>query len=116
MTVHKNNIINILAWIFNLTLIGVCLAPIGEHVPKPFERSDLLYHAASYSLGTGLFLASQKYCPFKVMIALITQGIAIEFIQPYFGRFFEYFDIGANVLGVLLAFTVYKFVMKPSPR
>lgn len=91
-----------LPWLLNLGLIVVCLAPIGAQIPQPFERSDLFYHALSFLI-VGLAYTVILYPPKFVIPFLFLEGVAIEFIQPYFNRFFEKWDILANGLGLVLA-------------
>lgn len=106
--------IKILAIISNLALITVCLIPIPKGLPTPFSRTDLVVHFMSYLIVTSLFLLSYKKT--KLVIALLTlQGILIEIIQPFVNRYFEWFDIGANTLGVIGAFFVYIAIVKVFP-
>lgn len=107
--------LSILTWIINLAVITACLAPISQQIPSPFTRSDLFYHASSYLALTFLYLLSDNQVK-KVVPLLLIQGIAIEFIQPYFGRFFEFYDILANSLGVLFGFLFFKFSQRYFPK
>lgn len=96
-----------LPWLMNLGLLVVCFAPIGPQIPQPFERSDLMYHALSFMM-VGLAYTTLLYRPIVILPLLFLEGIAIEFIQPYFGRFFEGWDILANGLGLLVAWMLTK--------
>lgn len=102
-------------WLLNLGLIILCLAPIGNQVPQPFKRSDLFYHALAYIIVSLAFYATQ-YSAKRVFPILFLQGITIEFIQPYFGRFFEGLDIVANGLGVVLGFGLAQLLFKFYPE
>jgi len=48
-----------------------------------------------------------------VLIVCILFGILLEFIQLWFypNRFFEYLDIIANIIGCILGYMVYKFII-----
>ena len=63
-------------------------------------------HAGTYFVVMAYF--SQLYAPlrkrFVIAAALIALGVAIEFIQPYVNRQFDWFDALANCVGVLAAF------------
>jgi VanZ family protein len=96
------------AWLLNITILVLSLAPIGEQIPKPLERSDLIYHGIAYALICLLFLFSYKNKKIMVTTSLIAQGVAIEFLQPYFMRHFEYLDMAANSLGVAVGLILFQ--------
>ena len=81
--------------------------PIEQTIPTPFTRSDLIFHALAYCGVTILFFLG-KFPRLKIALYLLIQGILIEIIQPYFSRHFEFYDILANSLGVLLAIIFFK--------
>lgn len=91
----------------NLLLWFLCLAPVEEYDPAPFSRSDLFYHGVAYAFVTYFFFFNQRVKASMIMLLMVIQGIAIEFIQPYFDRHFELLDILANCLGAILAFGLY---------
>ena len=72
----------------------------------PLGGSDKLWHAGSYFVLMAYF--SQIYWRVSerllIAAALIALGVAIEFIQPYVNREFDWFDALANGVGVLVAF------------
>lgn len=109
--------LKILAWLGNMALWIVCLAPIPAKLPSPISRSDLFYHGLSYTL-MGLLFMSAYAKNWKnqmiVALALIVQGVAIEFIQPFANRFFEYWDMAANSIGVLIGLVIYSLFRKVS--
>ena len=84
-------------------LLYVSLAP-AKALP-PLGGSDKLWHAGTYFVVMAYF--SQIYAPlrkrFFIAAALIALGVAIEFIQPYFNRQFDWFDALANGVGVAAA-------------
>ena len=79
------------------------LAP-AEALP-PLGGSDKLWHAGSYFVVMAYF--SQIYTPLRtrllIAVALIALGVAVEFIQPYVNRQFEWRDAFANSVGVACA-------------
>ena len=71
----------------------------------PLAGSDKLWHAGSYFVAMAYF--SQIYWRVSerllIAAALIALGVAIEFIQPYVNREFDWFDALANGVGVVAA-------------
>ena len=102
------NKFNILAWLLNLLILVLSLAPINNQIPKPIERSDLIYHGLAYATVCFLFLVSNERKKLWITLCLIVQGVVIEFLQPHFNRHFEFLDMVANTVGVILAFTVFQ--------
>lgn len=92
-----------LGWI----LIGVVFYASLFPVPYPkteFNHMDKVHHFLSY--GVLMLWFSQMLHGkqrFLLLIALITMGALIEFIQPYTGRIFDPFDMLANSAGALVA-------------
>ena len=72
----------------------------------PLGGSDKLWHSGSYFVVMAYF--SQIYWRVSqrllIAAALIAHGVAIEFIQPYVNREFDWFDALANGAGVVAAF------------
>ena len=68
----------------------------------PLGGSDKFWHAATYFVVMAYF--SQIYPALRsrlcIAVALIALGVAIEFIQPYVNRQFDWFDALANSVGV----------------
>ena len=101
--------------LFNTLLITVCLIPIPPSIPKPFSRTDLIVHLAGYGLAAILGCRAFKPYFIRILCSLIFQGIAIEIIQPYVGRSFDYTDIYANTLGVIIGFIIFKQLSRLFP-
>ncbi len=97
----------IIAWLANIALWVLCLAPISLQLPAPITRVDLFYHALTYTLVTLAFLMAYSEKRIHIAIGLIAQGILIEFVQPYTGRFFEFYDMIANTTGVAFALILW---------
>ncbi len=112
-TTQKPNKFKHLAWLANVFIWILSLARIGEYVPTPIKGSDLVYHGLAYS---GLIFLYLKGYPKKMILILgllFIQGVAIEIIQPYNGRFFEWWDMLANSVGLLVGWLAYSIFSKP---
>ena len=87
-----------------LLLLYGSLAP-AKALPPP-GGSDKLWHAGTYFVVMAYF--SQIYSSVRtrlfIAVALMALGLAIEFIQPYVNRQFDWFDALANSVGVAGAF------------
>lgn len=97
----------ILAWLGNIILWILCLIPLELKLPAPITRVDLFYHALTYELVATSFFVAYSSKKFQISLALIAQGILIEFIQPYTGRDFDYYDMIANTTGVVFALILW---------
>lgn len=83
--------------------------------------ADKFGHAFVYGVLVILFLIGNNKQGIKqsvinvslVVIACILFGILLEFIQLWFypNRFFETLDIIANIIGCILGYIVYKFII-----
>ena len=104
--------LKITAWMANIFLWTICLIPMNLKMPSPITRADLFYHALSYTLVTCAFLLAYPRLVKWILPGLILQGIAIEFIQPLSGRFFEEVDMIANSVGVIFAYLIWKFFLE----
>jgi VanZ family protein len=97
----------------------------GNNVQAPrivnWLASDKLGHAGAYFIFTGLILygfyqagsRSNKQLWIAALISS-TYGLAMEVIQYTFfpGRYFEVFDIIANIIGILFCIIASKFLIK----
>lgn len=65
---------------------------------------DKLYHLGAYGALAilGLFATSQRRHWKVMLLGLVAYGMAIEIVQPYFGRSFEIADWIADSVGVFL--------------
>jgi VanZ family protein len=89
----------------NLSQTGFINIPFG----------DKISHAIAYlSLGFSWSLAcdKQKYSQIKVLLFLFLLGLGLEMTQFYFlsGRYFEIFDIIANIIGAIGGITIKHWI------
>lgn len=108
-----------IAWFF-LILILICLP--GSTIPPVDTWLNEIYfdkwvHAGLFALLTFLFIYPVSTLPFgllakkniaiKICIAACIWGLTTEFIQKFFipGRSFDIFDLAADSLGILTAYT-----------
>lgn len=86
-----------------LLLVYGSLAPAA--VMPPLGANDKIFHGLAYFSMMTWF--AQMYASLRtrcaVALTLVALGIAIEFIQPYVNRQFDWYDMLANAEGVALA-------------
>ena len=86
-----------------MLLIYGSLAPAA--VLPPLGESDKFWHGATYFVVMAYL--SQLYAGVRaralIGAGLLGMGIAIEFIQPYVNRQFDWFDAFSNGIGVFVA-------------
>lgn len=108
-------------WLFlGLVMVAgifwVSLTPIPPQ-PLTFDYADKLEHTAAYALLMWWFAITAKAKPgiYVYLVAFITMGISIEFLQEMTGyRYFEYADMVANTLGVFVGWLVSAYLI-PKP-
>jgi VanZ family protein len=91
-------------WLWVATVFYLSLMP---HPPQPvsFEGVDKLEHLIAYA---GLMLwfcqvYSDRKSRMRLFMALAAMGVGIEYLQGMGGyRYFEYFDMLANTIGVFV--------------
>ena len=110
---------------FTLTVITITLTLLpSEEIPNtgllniPF--GDKLGHAIAYlSLGFSWHLVCQKFSKseIKVLIGLFSLGFVLELSQFYFlvGRYFEMFDIIANIIGAIAGIALQRVFYSKDP-
>ena len=93
-----------LGWVLVALIAYLSLTPAPPSFEMGFEQGDKLEHFLAY--GSLMLWFSQLYVrtPVRAAYALgfVALGIALEFIQPQFGRDFELADMAADALGVAL--------------
>jgi VanZ family protein len=105
----------LLLWgIFCVAITIGSLLPV-ENLPKSSNLvNDKIQHAAAYFL-IGFLALKAAYGPsrqYGLLFISAALGIAIEYLQPLSGRYFEYEDMIANVSGILLAVLIHQAFSK----
>ena len=104
--------------IYDAMIIFACLKPKLPELPSPITRMDLVYHISAYSV-LGILKGFFKLSSRNWFLLFFSQGVLIEFIQPYFSRNFELMDILFNslglILGMLLINNLNKFYFSSKP-
>ena len=92
--------------------VGVCLILLllyGSLAPvtglPSMAGSDKFWHSGTYFIVMAYFAQLYSGVRARAMLGagLIALGVAIEFIQPYVNRQFDWFDALANSVGVFIA-------------
>lgn len=91
------------------------LLPLNKVPSDVFMLGDKFLHAAGYAVVAGFgLLSSQKSSVRKMLLWMTFAGsVAIEFLQPFSGRSFEWWDLLANGIGVTIAIFTYRHVILP---
>ena len=81
-------------------------------IPFSFEYIDKLLHIAAYGLATIMALLAYPNANQKInAILLFSYGLSIEIAQLFAeNRYFEVADLVANLIGILLAIYLMKFI------
>jgi hypothetical protein len=73
------------------------------------EKDKLKHFWYSFFIAVGaLLLVSEP----KAFLLTFMVGVAKEIWDKYYGSGFCYYDIAANCLGIMMAFSVYYFIFK----
>lgn len=94
---------------------------VGIQLPETIVSTDKLGHFLAYGLLNWLILwALQKNSRFNLKSAVLSiifatvYGVCMEYVQWAFfpNRFFEYWDMLANLLGATIGFLVFNYFTK----
>jgi VanZ family protein len=96
-----------IAWLLVATVIVLSLVRLGATPPR--AHSDKVGHVLAYA--TLMFWFAQIYSRGRtklfIAVGLALMGVALEIAQEYTGyRTFDYADIGANTLGVVIGWLI----------
>ena len=90
-----------------LLLMLVSVLSLMPNPPEPFSFSyvDKVEHGMAYAALSWWFCQLYLGARWRVVVALIAMGVAIEILQGLSGyRYFEYADMLANSMGALIGF------------
>lgn len=97
-----------------LAVAFFCLVPLGDIHPPRVPYFDKIIHVFLFGLLTfvwsrGLTKYGQQNALMISVVCCIAYGFVIEILQEVMqlGRAFEWLDIGADTLGVLLASSLF---------
>lgn len=118
----KTKILLFAAVVYSISILILSLVKLQNVDIIKIENSDKIYHTTCYGLMTILWLAYFKL-KFKtgsikknliLAVAIITFGIIIEFLQLKLTthRQFEWLDILANTIGVILGLVLVLILQK----
>lgn len=106
-----SHLTKILMWLWLLTIPYLSLKS-EVNMPMNFDHIDKLLHVGSYGLSMMLItLAYPQINRYKSVALLFTYSLTIEIAQIFaINRYFEVADLVANLLGILLAIYLMKFI------
>ena len=87
-----------LSLVYAIFVMAVSFAVVPAGVPS-FNIDKILHASLYYGFA---FVLWRGFSDKKFFIAAFFLGVLIEFIQPTFGRTFDYFDMLANGTGIFL--------------
>ncbi len=104
----------VIAISYTMLLIVACLMPVPESNRPTILYLDKIVHFGVYFIATFLWFltfyktkhtASFGKAIMKTIVVTLSLGVSIEFAQEYLTnhRYFEWLDILANSLGILVA-------------
>lgn len=114
--------VNTLVRLMTIAVAAVVLyVALSPHVHGgPPETWDKMRHAAAFG---GLMLPkalTAERLPWRSMLGLLCFGIAIEILQPYFGRDRSAYDVLADAVGLMIGMSLgrglYALVRTAPPK
>jgi VanZ family protein len=95
-----------LGWLVVAAVIYLSLT--SHPITVPLRYGDKWGHLLAYGVLMGWFVQLYQRRGVLLLHALlfIAMGVALEFLQGYTGRYFEYADMAANTTGVLLGLSL----------
>ena len=101
---QPNTFVKILSWIWLLTIAYLSLTPQIQS-PISFDQIDKVLHLGSYGLATLLVLISYPFAnKLRIIFSLFAYSLSMELGQLFVeNRFFEFYDLLANLTGILIA-------------
>ena len=101
---QPNTFAKILSWLWLLTIAYLSLTPQIQS-PISFDQIDKVLHLGSYGLATLLILISYPFAnKLRIIFSLFAYSLSMELGQLFVeNRFFEFYDLLANLSGILIA-------------
>jgi VanZ family protein len=101
---QPNTFAKILSWLWLLTIAYLSLTPQIQS-PISFDQIDKVLHLGSYGLATLLVLISYPFAnKLHIIFSLFAYSLSMELGQLFVeNRFFEFYDLLANLTGILIA-------------
>lgn len=105
-------------WWFVLiaAVIGSLTPKSNDSVAQFRDAHDGFLHTACYAAITGLRALDSRRRQILLFLAAATLGIAIELIQPFVGRAFDWIDIRDNTIGLLLGLVAAAVIRTQIPH
>ena len=101
---QPNTFVKILSWLWLFTIAYLSLTPQIQS-PISFDQIDKVLHLGSYGLATLLVLISYPFAnKLHIIFSLFAYSLSMELGQLFVeNRFFEFYDLLANLTGILIA-------------
>jgi len=101
---QPNTFAKILSWLWLFTIAYLSLTPQIQS-PISFDQIDKVLHLGSYGLATLLVLISYPFAnKLHIIFSLFAYSLSMELGQLFVeNRFFEFYDLLANLTGILIA-------------
>jgi len=87
-----------LSVVYAIFILAVSFAQIPEG-PSVLNIDKLMHASLYYGFA---FVLWRGFSDKKVFAVAFFLGVLIEFVQPFFGRSFEIFDMAADGIGILI--------------
>ena len=106
------------AIIYSIIIVIISLTPIPESTPRfKFFEIDKLFHFTIYLVFVtlwGFVFSIKNLSLIRLLLLSIIFGITLEFLQDLlpFGRYFDFYDILANMAGVIIGIIILHFYKK----
>ena len=101
---QPNTFVKILSWLWLFTIAYLSLTPQIQSSIS-FDQIDKVLHLGSYGLATLLVLISYPFAnKLHIIFSLFAYSLSMELGQLFVeNRFFEFYDLLANLTGILIA-------------
>ena len=97
--------------VYGLGIVYFSLFTIAVKV-NSFTMVDKVIHLLVYFLWPFCIIFFYKKKSNTIIIFCFTFGIIIEFLQIFFNRNFDFFDIFANLIGILICYFIFNLSIR----